>query len=138
MSASWLAALQRAEAANLIPQIPPTTTPDGGVTAVYPADVNAAQEPICSAQFGCRHPGDIWDAPDGMIGLSVDDGPVGDPNASPRLYDFLKQQNQIITHFMIGTNILGAPDIFLRAFQELGSEPCLSSPPLSHLTLSLR
>jgi peptidoglycan/xylan/chitin deacetylase (PgdA/CDA1 family) len=58
-------------------------------------------------------------APDGMIGLSVDDGPVGDPDASPRLYDFLKEQNQKISHFMIGANIRDNPQVFLRAFQEL-------------------
>ena len=54
-----------------------------------------------------------------MIGLSFDDGPVGDPDASPRLYDFLKEQNQKISHFMIGANIRDNPQVFLRAFQEL-------------------
>jgi chitin deacetylase len=54
-----------------------------------------------------------------MIGLSVDDGPVGKPDASPRLYDFLKEQNQKISHFMIGANIRDNPQVFLRAFQEL-------------------
>ena len=54
-----------------------------------------------------------------MIGLSVDDGPVSEPTASPRLYDFLKEQNQTITHFMIGGNIRDNPKVFLRAFEEL-------------------
>ena len=54
-----------------------------------------------------------------MIGLSVDDGPVADPDASPRLYDFLKEQNQKISHFMIGANIRDNPQVFLRAFLEL-------------------
>jgi chitin deacetylase len=54
-----------------------------------------------------------------MIGFRVDDGPVGDPDASPRLYDFLKEQNQKISHFMIGANIRDNPQVFLRAFQEL-------------------
>jgi peptidoglycan/xylan/chitin deacetylase (PgdA/CDA1 family) len=54
-----------------------------------------------------------------MIGLSVDDGPVGLDGASNALYDFLKQNNQKITHFMIGENILNNPATFLRAFQEL-------------------
>ena len=41
-----------------------------------------------------------------MIGLGcIDDGPVGDPDANPRLYDFLKEQNQRAGHFMIGANI---------------------------------
>ena len=63
-----------------------------------------------------------------MIGLSVDDGPVSDTDASPRLYDFLKENNQRVTHFMIGINILASPDMFLRAFQELGGELRASSP----------
>lgn len=54
-----------------------------------------------------------------MIGLSVDDGPVSVQDASNRLYDFLKANNQKVTHFMIGANILYNPDVFLRAFQEL-------------------
>jgi hypothetical protein len=119
---AWLAALHAAEAAHLIPDIAPATSPDGGATSVYPPNVNAGQEPICSSQYQCRHVDDIWDAPDGMIGLSVDDGPSGDPNASGRLYDFLKLNNQKITHFMIGANILAAPDIFMRAFEELGRQ----------------
>lgn len=81
--------------------------------------MNAAAEPICSSVFQCRAPDDIWDAPDGMIGLSVDDGPVGYPEASPRLYDFLRANNQKVTHFMIGANIRNNPDVFMRAFQEL-------------------
>jgi chitin deacetylase len=118
----WLAALNAAEQAGLIPNFPPATTPDGGNTIVYPADVNAGAEPICSAYFQCRHADDVWDAPPGMIGLSVDDGPSGDPTASARLYDFLQQNNQKITHFMIGANILAAPDLFTRAFQTLDSQ----------------
>ena len=61
----------------------------------------------------------IWDAPDGLVGLGVDNGPVGDPDASPRLYGFLKEQDQNISHFMIGTNIRDCPQILLRTFQEL-------------------
>lgn len=57
-----------------------------------------------------------------MIGLSVDDGPVADPDASPRLYDYLKAQNQKISHFMIGANIRDNPEVFLRAFTELEND----------------
>ena len=35
----------------------------------------------------------------------IDDGPVGDPDANLRLYDFLKEKNQRSSHFMIGTNV---------------------------------
>lgn len=119
---AWLSALRRAEAANLIPSIPLAISHDGGFSAAYPYGVNAGQEPICSAVYQCRHEDDIWDAPDGMIGLSVDDGPVSLPGASPRLYDFLQQHDQKITHFMIGANILSSPEMFLRAFEELESQ----------------
>ena len=47
--------------------------------------------------------------PNVMIALSVDDDPVGDSDADPRLYDFLKQQNQRDSHFMIGTTIHDNP-----------------------------
>ena len=40
-----------------------------------------------------------------MIVLSVDDGPVGDPDANRRLYDLHKEQNQRDRHFMIRANI---------------------------------
>lgn len=57
-----------------------------------------------------------------MIGLSVDDGPSGAPQTSDRLYDFLKLNNQKVTHFMIGANILANPSMFMRAFAELDGQ----------------
>ena len=52
-----------------------------------------------------------WDAPNVMITrVYIDDGPVGDPGANLRLYDFLKEQNQRASHFMIGTNIHENPE----------------------------
>lgn len=132
---AWLDALHAVQAAGHIPNIAPATTPDNGNTAVYPADANAGQEPICSASFQCRHPEDIWDAPDGMIGLSVDDGPVGDPTASGTLYDFLKLNNQKVTHFMIGSNILYNPTVFLRAFSELDDDIACHTWTHPHMSL---
>ncbi|KAG8839891.1 hypothetical protein FRC18_000014 [Serendipita sp. 400] len=116
----WLDALAAAEHAGLIPNFAPALTTDGGLTtSSYPPGTNAGQEPICSSMYQCRHKDDVWDAPANMIGLSVDDGPVSYPTASPRLYDFLKANNQKVTHFMIGANILGNPQMFLRAYEEL-------------------
>ena len=37
--------------------------------------------------------------PNVAIVLSVDDGPVGDPDANLRLYDLLKEQNQRAGYF---------------------------------------
>lgn len=51
-------------------------------------------------------------------GLTFDDGPVA-PQSST-LYDFLAANNQKATHFMIGSNIVQAPDLVLKAFQQGG------------------
>ena len=60
----------------------------------------------------------IWGAPDGVIEPGIDDGLVGDPDASPRLYCSLKQQDQKISHFMISANFRDCAQVFLRAIQE--------------------
>ena len=39
----------------------------------------------------------------------IHDGPVGDPEANLRLFDFLKEQNKGASHFMIGANIHDNP-----------------------------
>ncbi|PVG03568.1 glycoside hydrolase/deacetylase [Serendipita vermifera] len=133
---AWLDALHAAVQQGLIPtNVPLATSPDGGNTATYPASANAAREPICSSQYQCRHEDDVWDAPDGMIGLSVDDGPSGVPEASARLYDFLKANNQKITHFMIGRNIRDNPTMFLRAFDELGDDIGVHTWTHRHMSL---
>ena len=112
----WLNALKDAVSSGAIPDLPVSKLTNGNPT--YDSQ-DAAGPTLCSGTYQCRGKDEIWDAPDGMIGLSVDDGPVSDAGASPRLYDFLKQQNQRITHFMIGANIRDNPQVFLRAFQEL-------------------
>jgi len=52
---------------------------------------------------------DVADAPDGMYGVSFDDGPTPE---SPALYDLLTANNQTATHFLIGTTILQNLDVF--------------------------
>ena len=44
----------------------------------------------------------------------IDDGPVGDPDANLRLYDFLKEQIQRASHLMIGANIHDNPQRWRR------------------------
>lgn len=56
--------------------------------------------------------------------------PVTDANASPRLYDFIKQNKIKATHFMIGANILTAPAPFLTVFNDLQSWSYTPSPAL--------
>jgi len=130
----WLDALKDAVASGAVPNIPRSVLKDG--TPFY-GDLDPNGPEICSGTFQCRGKNEIWDAPDNMIGLSVDDGPVSEAEASPRLYDFLKEQNQKITHFMIGTNIRDNPQVFLRAFKELEDDIAVhtwSHPYMTTLT----
>ncbi|KAJ7781239.1 glycoside hydrolase/deacetylase [Mycena metata] len=108
MPAEWLDALNAA----IFPF--PTNLP--GENPTYPSGFDPNGDVVCSATYKCRNPGDIWDAPDGMVGISFDDGPQSQIKASDDLYDFLQSNNQTATHFMIGVNILQYPAEFLKAF----------------------
>ncbi|KAH7914353.1 carbohydrate esterase family 4 protein [Hygrophoropsis aurantiaca] len=106
----WLDALQAAETAGKIPKIPVSTMIAGGEPTYEGLDPNKPE--VCSTTYQCRSSNDIWDAPDGMLALSFDDGPLP---PSPVLYDFLKSNNVHATHFYIGSNILAYPDAFMQA-----------------------
>ena len=69
----WVDALNAAVAAGKIPDIPVTTN-EGGIPA-YPTGVDPGGQEVCSGMIKCRAPGDIWDAPDGVLSISFDDGP---------------------------------------------------------------
>jgi len=114
MPQAWIDALNAAVAAGSIPNIPIPTVVNS--SPVYPSSANPNSPTICSAYAKCRMPDDIWDAPNGAIGIGFDDGPS---LGSSMLYDFLGQNNQRATHFMIGLNILNNPQLFLRAFNQL-------------------
>ncbi|KAJ7185312.1 carbohydrate esterase family 4 protein [Mycena filopes] len=111
LPAAWVAALNDAVARKAIPDIPVSTVKGNG-NPTY-GDLDASGPEVCSATEQCRIDGDIWDAPAGYLGLSFDDGPEA---GTESLLAFLDKQNQQVTHFMIGSNILGAPDDFLKAF----------------------
>jgi chitin deacetylase len=68
----WLQALNKAVAAGKIPKIAAATVPNGN-DPDYGSE-NASAPEICSSYFNCRAPGDIWDLPDGQLGLTFDDG----------------------------------------------------------------
>lgn len=72
---------------------------------------------VCSFTYQCVGDGDIYNAPDGVIGLNFDDGPT---SFSSELYDFIEANNISATHFMIGGNILNFPDVFARAWKDGG------------------
>lgn len=114
LPAPWVNALNAAVSAGKIPNIPVPSMVNS--SPAYPQGTNPTDPTICSAYYKCRVPADIWDAPNGSIGIGFDDGPY---MGSAMLYDFLKQNNQHATHFMIGLNILSYPQLFTRAFEEL-------------------
>lgn len=61
----------------------------------------------------CMREQDISTCPTGKWGLTYDDGPT---EFSPALYDFLDQQKQKATFFMIGGQVVKFPDHAKRAF----------------------
>ncbi|KAJ6476107.1 hypothetical protein C8R45DRAFT_1063370 [Mycena sanguinolenta] len=104
LPSSWVAALNTAVAAKTIPDIPvPTMGSDGN--PAYPSGQDPTGSDICSGTYGCRVAGDIWDGPDGTVGISFDDGPSA---GTANLLTFLEGNNQQVTHFLIGSNILYA------------------------------
>ncbi|POY73542.1 hypothetical protein BMF94_3480 [Rhodotorula taiwanensis] len=106
----WLRSLNASKLAGQIPAIPPSTVSNGNI--VYPSGVDL--QSICSWTLtGCFGPHDIQEAPDGMYGVSFDDGPLAD---SPLLYDFLKNNNQTATHFFVGNAVRDNPQIASQAF----------------------
>jgi len=74
MPQEWTSALNAAVAAGLIPNIPASRY--SGNNLIYPQGVNPNGQQVCSASYGCRGPNDIWDAPDGVLAISFDDGPT--------------------------------------------------------------
>ncbi|KAF7314978.1 Carbohydrate esterase family 4 protein [Mycena indigotica] len=118
---TWAAALKAAIERKAIPDIPVAqvdkNAPDGGGTPAYPKEFDPNGPIVCSATYKCRIPGDIWDAPDGQLALSFDDGPT---QASDELLDFLIANKQTATHFMIGSNLLDNPKQFLKTFSTNG------------------
>ncbi|KIK68160.1 carbohydrate esterase family 4 protein [Collybiopsis luxurians FD-317 M1] len=116
LPAAWINALRAAEQAGSIPDVPQSTSLQPNTNPIYPKGQDPGSPEICSATYKCRIPGDIWDAPDGFIGTGFDDGPT---EASPALLDFLEANNETVTHFMIGLNILSNSASFTRTV-ELG------------------
>ncbi|KAH9002195.1 carbohydrate esterase family 4 protein [Lactarius hatsudake] len=112
MPQAWKDALSAAVQAGKIPNIPPSSDPNN-TSPVYPSGFDPYSPQVCSATYKCRIAGDIWDAPQGVIGISFDDGPLP---PSEKLYAFLQANNVKATHFFIGVNIVNNPQTFLHAF----------------------
>ncbi|KIJ70563.1 carbohydrate esterase family 4 protein [Hydnomerulius pinastri MD-312] len=112
MPQAWTDALNAAVAAGTIPDIPVSTSVNGQ-NPTYPSGFDPNSATVCSSTYKCVTPGDIWDAPTGVVGLSFDDGPLPPSNT---LYQFLAANNEHATHFFIGMNILQYPSQFDMAY----------------------
>lgn len=67
MPQAWKDALAKAVAAGQIPEVPLTNAGN------YPKGVDASDPKVCNSAAECKVDGDIWAAPDGMLGLNFDD-----------------------------------------------------------------
>ncbi|GAA5870927.1 hypothetical protein JCM16303_001632 [Sporobolomyces ruberrimus] len=107
--AEWIAKYNEAKAAGKIPGDAPSTLGADGNIAYAPA-TKTGPNGVCSWTVAhCFAEDDVSDAPDGMYGVSFDDGPT---ESSPALYELLTKNNQTATHFLIGTTILQNLDVF--------------------------
>lgn len=76
-------ALNAAIQAGDVPNFPPSTPTGGNPTY---GDKDPLGKEICSATYKCRNPGDLWDAPDGVFGVSFDDGPIAGVSTYFRIF----------------------------------------------------
>lgn len=74
---------------------------------------------ICSFTYGCHNEQDIFAGPDGVFVVTFDDGPT---EASPRLYEFLKENKMTTstTHFYIGGQVVALPQSARDAYDNGG------------------
>ncbi|KAJ7610504.1 chitin deacetylase [Roridomyces roridus] len=113
---AWVDAYNAAKAAGNIPTIPQSTS--GGQ---YPSGTDPASAEVCSAYVQCRAPEDHFNAPDGALALNFDDGPT---DQTSDLLDFLKTNNEIATHFVIGYSIqqnVSAWELLLNSGHDLAA-----------------
>lgn len=75
MPQAWTNALNAAVQAGTIPNIPLSTQSNPSANPTY-GSLSPTDPSVCSATYGCRIPGQIWDAPNGTIGIAFDDGPL--------------------------------------------------------------
>lgn len=117
LPAAWVAAYKAAVANGKIPAIPPTTADYNAGTAKYASGFDPTSREVCSSYEQCYTATDLVDPPAGRIVISFDDGPS---DGTDTLLQFLGQNHQRATHFMIGSNIRNQPDLFTRAFKQGG------------------
>lgn len=69
----WVDALNAAVSAGKIPNISPSKMV-ANMNPKYDSGLDPTSDKVCSGTYKCRIPGDIWDAPQGQLGCSFDDG----------------------------------------------------------------
>jgi peptidoglycan/xylan/chitin deacetylase (PgdA/CDA1 family) len=126
--AQWILEVQNS--GITIPNIPPTVP--GGCPTNPNVVTNTS---VCWWTCGqCTRPSDITTCPDKWTwGLSYDDGPSPD---TPRLLDYLSQQNLKSTFFIVGSRAISRQDILQAEFM-LGHQLSVhtwSHPSLTTLT----
>ncbi|CAD6884987.1 unnamed protein product [Tilletia controversa] len=103
----WKAALKAAVQAGKIPDIPKSSSPDGG-TPTYPSGTDMSK--VCSwSTDQCQGPNDIHQGADNYVGINFDDGPTQSTTA---LNQFLRENKISATRFLIGGQVAGMPDAF--------------------------
>ncbi|BGP53213.1 hypothetical protein JCM8202_002770 [Rhodotorula sphaerocarpa] len=105
----WIDTYNRVKAEGKIPGFAPSVLGTDGNPS-YPSGTDTGENGVCSwTTAHCFGDNDISDAPDGMYAIAFDDGPLP---VSRKLYQFLKDNNQTSTHFLIGSYIVDNPDVF--------------------------
>ncbi|KIY71454.1 carbohydrate esterase family 4 protein [Cylindrobasidium torrendii FP15055 ss-10] len=113
----WIDALNVAVQAGKIPNIPPSTA-STQTNPVYPDGMDPNGPEICSATYKCRTDREIWDAPDGVLGISFDDGPY---EGTEMLLEYIGANHVPTTHFLIGSYIRMNPTAF-EAIRDNGGD----------------
>ena len=116
---AWTDRLAEVKKSSAWPTYGPTNPNNGYPLYTSPngTTLQGTDPTVCSFTYECVGEGDIYHAPDGVIGLNFDDGPT---QFSGELYDFIEANNISATHFMIGGNIVNSPDMFQRAWRDGG------------------
>ncbi|CED84454.1 Polysaccharide deacetylase [Phaffia rhodozyma] len=129
---AWLDALNTAVAAGKIPNIVPATMTNGWPSYSDGSDPSSAK--ICHYTVGCVASTDRINAPDGMMGVAQDDGPLA-PGVA--LVDFYNEKNISSTHFYIGSNVVYNVDVMQHAMTVPGQHFAVHTwthPYMSSLT----
>ncbi|EPQ28750.1 uncharacterized protein PFL1_03553 [Pseudozyma flocculosa PF-1] len=114
----WLDALKTAVSAGKIPDIPASVLDKATGVNTYPNGVGTDPKTCSWTINQCYGKNELHEAPDGKIAVNFDDGPTTN---SDSLYDFLGQNSQSATHFMIGSNVVQNAAQFKKAV-DLGNQ----------------